>query len=180
MNVDLQGFHFYFLGKIKYCYQCFILASLLEAFNSNMRAQCIRCPLRLTSIRPVPDPSSLEDSSTYRRHLGIFIIGIVGASSSRLFAGVVTSTIKSASACPLVASCGVNSISNQLNSIAYFKRQPEASSFWMTCRRGQLVSIRMVQEQKYDHSFREAITRGNASFSISGYLVSTSISHLLM
>ena len=78
--------------------------SLLEALNLNIRAQCIRCPSGLTSIRPAPDPPLLEDLFIYKPYLGIFVVGIVGASSGRFSSRVVNSAMKSASAYPLIAS----------------------------------------------------------------------------
>ena len=33
ITVDLQGFHLHFLGKIKSCYQCFILSFVVRGFE---------------------------------------------------------------------------------------------------------------------------------------------------
>ena len=77
------------MGEIKSRYQCFIVGGFEPKPESAI--------FGLTSIKPAPNPPSLEDPYTYKPYLGMFIVGIVRASSGHFSVGVVNSIMKSAS-----------------------------------------------------------------------------------
>ena len=96
----------------------------------------IRCPSRLTRIRPAPNPPSFDDPSMYNSHFGSLVVGVIGTSLGRLSFGVVSSTMKFARACPFITGSGTNLILNWLSSIAHLSRRPESFNFWRTCLKG--------------------------------------------
>ena len=76
--------------------------------------------------------------------------------------------MKSAKACALMAVLGRYSISNRLNSIAYWIILPTASGLFIDFFMGWSVITRIGLAWKYCLSLREATINVNAIFSILG------------
>ena len=78
-------------------------ASLLEALNLNLRAQCIQCPSGLMSIKSAPDPPSFDAPSTSKPHFETWGVDGLGPFSGRSSSLWENLAMKSTRACPLTA-----------------------------------------------------------------------------
>ncbi|KAL2498092.1 putative ribonuclease H-like domain-containing protein [Abeliophyllum distichum] len=105
-------------------------ASLLVAGNLKRKEYSSSSESGLIIIMPAPEPSLLDDPSTYIFHF------VLASSSSLDFGGAVSSAIKSANACAFMAVVGLNSMSNSVSSIAHFNNLPKVSGRWIIYFRG--------------------------------------------
>ena len=87
----------------------------------------------------------------------------------------VNSMMKSAKICPLIAVLGLYLMLNSLSSIAHFTSLPEVSGLFSICFIGYYVGISVVWAWKYGRSLLVVVTNARTSFSIFGYLSSTSL-----
>ena len=87
----------------------------------------------------------------------------------------VNSMMKSTKTYLLIVVLGLYLMSNSLSSIAHFTSLPEVSGLCNIYFIGCSVGISMVWAWKYGRSFLAVVTNARTSFSIFGYLSSTSL-----